>query len=128
MVGLKKMMTLVQVVLLADVDMVPTLDMSVNLQKPKKFKALLERLESGYVISLPVMAVANNHTREFTLEMATTMVEGMYPFLLKQSCQFSESSISRELGCLQHILTDILVYLSWHIKSVTVEALLVKAK
>ncbi len=67
-----------QVVLMADIDMLPSLDQSTDLIKPKKLRALTERLGAGYIIALPVLAVRNNRTYEDALEVATNMVTGAH--------------------------------------------------
>jgi hypothetical protein len=64
------------VVVMADVGMLPSLDLSMDLFKPRKLKVLQEHLDAGYVLSLPVLAVNSEQDDTERMEVGKRMVMG----------------------------------------------------
>lgn len=65
-----------QIVLLTDVDVVPNLDLSAELLKPKVRKELREKLQEGYALVLPVLDVVEAASEEETLAFAKRVLTG----------------------------------------------------
>ena len=65
-----------QVVLLADVDVLPSLDLSAELLRPKKRSQMIYKLQEGNALVLPLLDVVAPSAEE-GLELAKHLVTGM---------------------------------------------------
>jgi hypothetical protein len=65
-----------QVVLLADVDVLPTLNLSRELLRPKNCRQLAEKLQGGYALVLPLLDVAGPSEEE-AMDVAKRLVTGI---------------------------------------------------
>ncbi len=65
-----------QVVLLADVDVLPSLDLSAELLRPKKRSQMIHKLQEGNALVLPLLDVVAPSAEE-GLELAKHLVTGI---------------------------------------------------